>query len=306
MDRDLEPIRPTSQFPEANLITNSALSRTYDYLNDEVKVNVLTQLNGKVDQLLQYSRELANVDPITEEVTRPLEIYSNGIVFESMGEAGLKANDYNRTISLNMECVACLAQKIPKEWLHIALLVFLCHEASHIAQKIKDHQDVQRIKAVGREFGQKRMGELDLRSDFLATHTLSLFLTLRNRGTYNRKEYIRWFHQIWCYLCRAMLDAFPCSAREDKQQRVFGYLLMANLISDSYESNYPLEFEGELWPEWSASLDWLSIFSNSNPLIPGHSINPETMGQVLASISEGEYDVAAARIRELWRKIPRR
>ncbi|HEY9861307.1 MAG TPA: hypothetical protein V6D16_17540, partial [Candidatus Obscuribacterales bacterium] len=262
--------------------------------------------NAKVRQILKHSRKLSEIDPQTEEITKPLDHYSNGIIFEPLGDDGHLPNDSHRTISLNSKAIIQLTEKVPKQWLPISLLVFLCHEASHISQRVKYREDVQRMKGVGKDIGEKRMGELDLRSDFLAAHTLSLFFMLHDRKTYNRREYVKWFYEMWHKVCKAMLDAFPANPREDKQQRVFGYLLMSNLISDAYISNYPLEFEAELWPVWGDSLDWLSIYSSGNPLLSGSPVNPNLMEQILNNISTGEYDVAAAKIRKLWRQLPRR
>jgi hypothetical protein len=295
-----------SQPSEAIPVANPVFFRSYSRRDSKAGGELVNRLNAKVRQILKHAHKLAEIDPQTEEITKPLDHYSNGIIFEALEDDGHLPNDSNRTIILNSKAITQLTKKVPKQWLHISLLVFLCHEASHISQRVKYREDVQRMKGVGKDIGEKRMGELDLRSDFLAAHMLSLFFMLHDRKTYNRREYVKWFYEMWHKVCKAMLDAFPASQREDKQQRVFGYLLMSNLISDAYISNYPLEFEAELWPVWGDSLDWLSIYSSGNPLLSGSPVNPNLMEQILNNISTGEYDFAAAEIRELWRQLPRR
>ncbi|MBD2099118.1 hypothetical protein H6F90_29070 [Trichocoleus sp. FACHB-591] len=298
MVQDLEKVRLTSQYPETTPSADSAFCKSYSHHDDKV----LRKLKTNVCKIVKYASKLSKIDFQTEEVTKPLVHYSNGIIFEALGEAGHKPNDWNLTISLNLEVIERLIEQIPKQLLDKALLVFLCHESSHISQNLKRYEDVQRMKDVDLDLGRKRMGELDLRSDFLATHTLSCFFS---KSIYNT-AYIEEFYNIWTKVGRAMLNAFPCSKREDKQQRVFGYLLMSNLISDAYINDRPLGFNAELWPVWKPSLDWLSIYSNGKPFVAGSPIEPALMEKVLTNISAGEYDVAAAGIRELWDYLPRR
>lgn len=302
MVRDLERVRLTNQLPETAPSANPVFCRFYSRHNSKVDDKVLSKLNSNVRKIVQRAPKLSRIDIRTEEVTKPLVHYSNGIIFEPTGKAGHQADDQNLTISLNSEVIEHLVEQIPKELLDKALLVFLCHEASHISQNLKRYEDVQRMKDVDLNLGRKRMGELDLRSDFLAAHTLSCFFS---KSIYN-SAYIEEFYNIWTKVGRAMLDAFPCSRREDKQQRVFGYLLMSNLISDAYVNDRPLEFNAELWPVWKPSLDWLSIYSNGKPFVAGSPIEPTLMEQVLTNISTGKYDAAAAGVRELWCYLPRR
>lgn len=302
MVRDLEQVRPTSQFPETTPSDNPVFYRFYSRHNSKVDDKVLSKLNTNVRKIVKCASKLSKIDVQTEEVTKPLVHYSNGIIFEALGEAGHKPNDWNLTISLNLEVIERLIEQIPKQLLDKALLVFLCHEASHISQNLKHYEDVQQMKSVDPDSAKKRMGELDLRSDFLAAHTLSCFFS---KSVYN-DAYIEEFYNIWTKVCRVMLDAFPCSDEEHKQQRIFGYLLMFNLIRDAHISDYALEFKAELWPQWSSSRNQLSIYSNGRPLISGAPVSPIVLEQVLINISRGEYDVAATGIEELWRQLPRR
>jgi hypothetical protein len=271
-------------------------------------------LGEKLYLLREYAPKLSKIDLHTEKITKPLEHYENGIIFEHLESGSLRANGADRTLSLSLEIVIKMAGIIPKrfpsdspqQWLRMACLVFLLHEISHIAQKLVKYEDVQRMKEVDIGIGRERLGELDLRSDYLVVHTLSLFLMFHEEKAYNHRKYIRWFYNLWCGVCRSMLDVFPSNKRKDKQQRVFGYLLMSKLISDAHLSNYPLEFNGELWPVWNTSLDGLSIYSQGEPFVSGCKVDSAIMVQILEGISTGSYDNVLPEIDRLWRCLPRR
>lgn len=264
-------------------------------------------LDQKIRLLLKNAKKLLEVDCGTGEVTRPLEHYTEGITFTHLREGNYQIDGSRRVLIFDLETISQIAaSQITQEWLHIALAIFLLHEVTHISQRLGNYENVQLMKKVTKYKGRERVGELDLKNDFLAVHTLSLLLTLHSKKTYNRRIYIEWFYEIWYKVCRPMLDIFPPSGREDKQQRVFGHLLMSNLIRDAHISNYPLEFDGELWPVWNESLDWLSIYSDGEPLISGNPVDPNGMNLCLSHIRSGEYDVAAEEISKIWRQLPRR
>ena len=112
----------------------------------------------------------------------------------------------------------------------------LCHEVSHASQGLRHYKDVQRMKSVGESFGRARMGELDLRSHFRVANTLSYNFALETEKFPNQRAYIRYFYRIWCQVCRMLVESFPTNNqkninREDKQRRMFGYLLMSNLTT---------------------------------------------------------------------------
>lgn len=313
MVQDLKYVRQASLFSETVSTTDSACVTTHVSCDSQSElaqsVRLQNKLNQKVRLIQKYAHLLSCIDERTESITRALKHYSNGVGFESLGLGGssFRVSDSDRRINLNLEVATCIAQKVEEMWVNLALLVFLCHEASHISQGLGEYRDVQRIKEVDQEFGRQRMAEIDLRSDFLAVHTLSLVHTLHNnRGKNKRKDYEHWFYIICHKVCRPMLDIFPSGERKDKQQRVFGHLLMSNLIRDTYLSRRPLEFGDELWPVWSESLDRLSIYSDSRPLIAGAGIDPVIMKQILDCIADGQYDTASAGIEEIWRYLPRR
>lgn len=272
---------------------------------------VPSHLNQKVKQLLQRAEALELIDPITAKVLRPLQQYRGLILFKSFGTDGpsLKANDFNKTIFLNLDAVNLIKGCVDKDEVCFALMLFLCHEVSHISQGLKDYKDVQGMKKVDEESARDRMGELDLRSDFWAAHTLSLFYSLhQNFETYDQTKYIRWLHKIWCEICPKMLNAFPNSDRTDKQQRIFGFLLMSILIKRTYIRNNcrTLEFKSELWPCWSKDLEYLSIYSNGEPFIPpGSSVDKQLMLEILQLISSNNYDAAEAAIENLWKQVPK-
>lgn len=219
--------------------------------SQEAVVEVLMQsVNAKVQDCLRLSKILSKTDPRTESITEPLAHYRRGIVLESLGREGpsFRVDEVNRTIGLNRETVVELAKAVPKDLRVWAVLVFLLHEVAHDRQGFKHHKDVRRLKNTHESFGQELLGELDLRNDFLAVHTISLYGTLRQCGVNNRQKYVTWFYTIWDQVCGTMPNAFPARQRKDKQQRVFGFLLMSNLIRDAHLEKRPLEFEGEMWP----------------------------------------------------------
>jgi hypothetical protein len=277
-----------------------------EVLSSAVGEKVCRLVEQKLYLLQKYSRKLAQIDERVKNITKSFEDFPQGIEFEELNDRGFVPNDKNQRLIFNISTISCIAQKVPREWLHMAILVFLFHEVSHISQKVKFHEDVQRIKAVDRDYGRNRLMELDLSSDFLAVHTLSLLLTLHDKKEYNRKVYIEWFYKTWRKVCGQMLDVFSVGKRQDKQRRVFGALLMSNLIRDAYVSNYPLEFEAELIPKWSANLDKLSIYSEGCPLIANSCVDPRLMSQAIDYISTGEFDAAASFIAKIWRTLPRR
>lgn len=280
-----------------NCISSSASCDPYlDFLNSEIR------------DLLHYASRLANIDACTENITKPLRRYPRGIVFEDLGDRSHNPNRPDGTFSINSRVVDRFRQTIStKEIICFALLIYVFHEAAHSSQGLKDYEDVQRMKKVEQSIGRGRLGELDLRSDFWAARTLSLFMMLKYYGEYNDNRYIENFRHIWCEICGAMLKAFPVGDRKDKQQRVFGYLLMAKLTADAYEKP-PLRFCAELWPEWSPDLKWLSIYSNSYPSIHGEEVDSDVMTQVLTSITNGDFDKASHGIAKIWSQItkPRR
>jgi len=264
-------------------------------------------LNQKIHLLQKYEPKLLQIDSRITRITRPLEDASNGITFLSLGNSGFQVNDSDRMICFNLDVAMKLTKTVSSEWLHIALMLFMLHEISHISQGIKHHEDVKKLKEVNEDIGRERMGELDLRSDFLSIRSLSLLLMLHEEKVYKENKYIQWFYKISRHVSRQMLDVFPAGDRKDKQQRVFGCLLMSNLIRDAYtKPNVPLEFNAELWPVWSNDLDKISLYSDGEPWLPGCSIDPNLMKKILRDISERNYDKASSGIDELWSHLSRR
>jgi len=276
-------------------------------IQKHVGERVYRLLNQKVYLLLKYESKLSRIDSRITRITRPLEEASNGITFISLGDSGFKVNDSDRMICFNLDIAMKLTQTVSSEWLHLALMLFILHEISHISQGIKHHEDVKKLKEVNKDIGRERMGELDLRSDFLSIRSLSLLLMLHEEKVYKENKYIEWLYKISRNVSRKMLDVFPAGDRKDKQQRIFGWLLMSNLIRDAYTlPNVPLEFNAELWPVWSDALDKISLYSNGEPWLPGCSIDPNLMNKILRDISEGRYDEASSGIDKLWRHLSRR
>lgn len=318
-DRDGQTVEPGKSVnllvsrTHSRLILSSANSysnrRNFGYqTGPESMSETLQTLNAKVQSLIRMAPRLSKIDICIEEITAPLAHYSKEVILEPLGREGpsFRTNDANRTISLNRGTVLDLAKTVPKVYLVDALLIFLCHEVAHIAQGLKNYEDVQRFKRTSETLGRERVGELDLRSDFLAVHTLSLHSTLKQVGENNPQEYVKWFHKLWNRICIEMLNAFPAEQRIDKQQRVFGFLLMSNLTRDAHLKHCPLEFNREMWPVWNESLDCLSISSCGKIILPGSPVEPQLMKRIIQSISKRRYEVAAEGINQLWSSIPRR
>jgi len=110
-----------SQPSEAISAANPVFFRSYSRRDSKTEDESLNRLNAKVRQILKHSRRLSEIDPQTEEITKPLDHYSNGIIFEPLGDDGHLPNDSHRTISLNSKAVIQLTEKVPKQWLPISL-----------------------------------------------------------------------------------------------------------------------------------------------------------------------------------------
>ena len=274
-----------------------------DFVHNHVPA--LDKLDTKVQLLLSFSDRLMRMDEQSKEVLIPLSEYKNGVSFGHIGDAGIKWNEHSKKIILNFNVVRKISQLVDKEHLHLALMVYLCHEVSHLSQNIKSHNDVIRMKMTDLDDARDRVGELDLRSDFLAVHTISLLLTLHNKGENNQKVYVAWFHKIWNDLCRKMLATFSKVSRLDKKKRVFGHLLMSYLIREAYLKNKPLEFDAELWPVWSQNLDRLTLYSKGRVFNAGSPVDAVIMQEALEKIEFGEYSNAEALIGTLWNSFPR-
>ena len=294
---------------ESNLVSN----RQQSMLSLADACYVLAE---QIGLLKKNASKLSEIDSLTEKVTKPLETCCKAILFELIdnGSSLQHNNEINSLLSVNLSTVLkitkYISERVPQEALKntlgLALTTFLCHEISHVSQGIKHYESVRRMKSVDEIHGRKRLGELDLRSDFLAAHTLSYCLALKGKNFPSQDKYIKNLYTIWCTVCRLMIDVFPSCERVDKQQRVFGYLLMSNCIRHAYESDHPLEFKAELWPDWNSSLDKLAFYSGGNLIYPGSPVDPSVMHQVLDDISQGRYDRAGDGIEIIWKHYPRR
>jgi len=279
----------------------------FDCSAEEVDKRVHQAIEKTLHKLLKYREQLSKIDNRLERVIRPLEDYSNGITFKKMRDEGFQVQESERRIAFNQEVVNHLAERVPKELdfeeLPIALLMFILHEIIHVSQGMKHFDDVQCMKKVGKD-GLARLGELDLRSDFLAAKTLALVEVWHSKRGYNPSEYVSAFFKIWCRTGQKILRLFPAKDREHKQRRVFGYLLMSNQARKAFcRGASTLNFDAEMWPVWSESSDWLSIYSNGEPVIPGCSVDPEIMKQILMEIKEEKYNDAMGSVDKLVKPI---
>ncbi|MBW4692053.1 MAG: hypothetical protein KME27_09825 [Lyngbya sp. HA4199-MV5] len=269
-------------------------------------------LSQNILYVKQHAGYLLKHDQRLEAVTKPLTAYGQIILFESLGEAGMAPSD--SSISLNLNVIAKLAKHAlvqkelqPDQWLGLACTIFLFHEISHCSQRLICHEDVQAMKSVNLPSGRLIMAELDLLSDYLAAHALSIVSTLKaNDGVFNTKIYYEHLYIIWCQVCKGMLEVFSLKGerKKNKFRRAFGYLLMSNLISDTYLRSCPLGLSEELFPDWNKSLDRLSIRSGRQPWINGACVNPILMRQALNALSRGDLESASSGIRKIWQSLP--
>ena len=266
-------------------------------------------LSRKLYKLLQLAENLLVLDKRTEMVTRPLAEYSNGLVIRDLDEGSAYWNSAQRTITLDQNFVSKLISPKQKNYtegqVHIQILVALCHEACHYSQNISNYEDVQRMKSVDYDRWQERMGVLDLEADYVAAYTVSRLFCLIDSRNRNPQLHLVWFDKIWRTVCRSMLEAFSPPSRKGTHQRVFGYLLMSNLLKKHLISKLPLEFDAELWPDWSEDLTHFYVQTRGKPWIHGADVSPILMSQILDHLSVGKYDLASAQIESLWKTIPR-
>lgn len=270
-------------------------------------------LATEIYQLRKYASQLRRIDPRTESITRQFSAYPNGVIFEPLPvqEGNIRANDVDGTLSFNLETIVKLGDAVRgcpntaphQTWMRLACTVFVFHEASHLSQGLGKYRDIKRIKNV--DTASIRLGELDLRSDFIAAKTLSLLNILQSDEPNSQQEYIAWLHRIWCILGKALLQAFPAGKKRVKQQRVFGYLLMASIIHDAFSSDRALEFKAELWPEWNDSFTHLTIWSDGNLNI-SRAVDSDLLRRILDEISAGDYGAAFSDVRSLYGSLPRR
>lgn len=294
----------TTEIDEKTLVELSELE------GDKAALELFSE---NVASLQNYRKELSYLDSATEAVTHPLSLVNSAIVFESLGDAGMFFDTQGKSISLNLDVIAklnrfALQQKSMTfaEWLSIALTIFLLHEVSHHSQGLTDHADVQAMKGFHLQNANFHIAQMDLRSDYLAAHTLSCLKTLlSNQSIYNDSLYYENFYQIWCIVCKDMLRLFARKPekRKLKLQRMFGYMLMNVLTTEIYTCNSPLRFKDELFPMWPESKDKIFILSNGKPFIKGQPIESRMMKKALNTLTRGDYDEASMYIKKIWQSL---
>jgi hypothetical protein len=271
----------------------------------------IQHFSANVAYLKAYQARLTALDERIEGVIRPI-LDMTGIVIRDLDECGMAIN--LRTISLNLNVFCKLAafslhqtDIIPDEWLGMALTVYFLHEINHSSQGIARYEDVKAVKSVNQTSGKRLILELDLRSDYLAAHTLSVLMTLRKSPSYNIKIYEDSFYFVWCKVCRGMLETFSIrkTSRKDKVRRIFGYFLMAHVLRESYQHNSPIKLNGELLPDWDSKMTKLSIQSNRQPWIHGAPVDSTIMRKIHRLIWNEDYDQAENEISRIWRTLPK-
>jgi hypothetical protein len=271
-----------------------------------------------VGYLKVYHARFGKLDARTEDVFRPI-LDIQQIVISDIQDQGILVE--RKIAHLNLKIFIELANFALKNawqsaglephcWLSIALSVYFFHEITHSSQGIPKHEDVKAVKAVNQTSGKRLLVELDLRSDYLAAHTLSILETFQECGSHNFSTYDKWFNTVWCKVCRGMLESFSNlnsgnNSRKDKVRRVFGFLLMAHLFHESYSHRSPIRLNEELLPDWSPAMDRLSIESARQPWIRGEKVDPTLMKKIRRLIIQCKYDDAEEAIVTLWKGLPK-
>jgi hypothetical protein len=280
-------------------------------IQDVAVLKGFRNFSENVYHLKIYSDRFVKVDPQLEYVVRPLmDIKEIKIV--DLQDRGILVDRH--IASLNLDVILKLSEFASSqdemevsEWLSIAMTIYFLHEMVHSSQGIPRHEDVQAMKSVNQTSGRRMMVEFDLRSDYLAAHTLSILETFRQNEFYTIPGYEKNMYLIWCKVCRGMLQAFhkPISSRKDKLRRIFGYLLTAHVLCESYKGISPIALKGELLPEWSQNKDKITITSNHRPYVLGQSVCHISMKKILRLILRGDYDAAQDSIALLWKTLPK-
>jgi hypothetical protein len=281
-------------------------------------IGALNYFARNVSYLKVYHARFSRLDARTEDVVRPI-LDIQKIVISDIQDRGILVE--RKIAYLNLRVFIELANFAlknswesaglePHSWLSIALSIYFFHEITHSSQGIPKHEDVKAVKAVNQTSGKRLLVELDLRSDYLAAHTLSILETFQECGSHNFSTYDKWFNTVWCKVCRGMLESFSNlnsgnNSRKDKVRRVFGFLLMAHLFHESYSHRSPIRLNEELLPDWSPAMDRLSIESARQPWIRGEKVDPTLMKKIRRLIIQCKYDAAEEAIVALWKGLPK-
>ncbi len=269
----------------------------------------LKKFSGNIGYIKNNVGRFINYDPQIGGIVRVIEGDVSRIIIASINDKGIEIS--KKDCYLNLDVFLSLAEfahqsvDIPDEWLGMALSIYFFHEVNHASQGIARHEDVKAVKSINEAYGRKIITALDLRSDYLAAHTMAILSTLRC-GAFSRPLYKENFYKIWCHVCRGTLQAFPSKHRLRKGdiQRILGYLLMSHLIKDSSHKNSPLFIEGELLPDWCRDMTRINISMNQRPWISGLEVDPRNMQQAINSIRKGEYDQAEEEVGSILRCLP--
>lgn len=247
---------------------------------DELIVMELRQIGSQAE-------ELALLDKQTEKITNPIHSYCESISIAPIGESCFSLCRSQKKLTINQTFLEKVIQKSPLEQKGNAGLIFSLHEISHISQGFESFQDVKLIKLI---CGSSRMGYFDLQSDYLATHTLSLFRSINSKEGYRENTYLKYLYEFWCELGLSLLEVFPAKANIGKQKRTLGYAIMYHLIKRRYLGITDINLESELWPEWNDGLDSLIIFGKNGKIWSCcHPLPPNLMKNILNLISSCKY-----------------
>jgi hypothetical protein len=261
-----------------------------------------------VAKLTGYHSTLVRHDSRLNFVLKPLLNHSETIILEPLGHAGMRLD--NGKVTLNLERLMpfirqafCQTDMPPDQWIACAFSIYLLHEISHCSQGLGRYEDVKALSGVNQTQKRRTMAEFDIKSDFLAAYSLSLATTLdANAGVYNRDIYYENFYNIWMNVCGGMFDASlqvnpsldqakskPLKLAKNKLRRTFGYLLMACLVEEIYNSQSSLKsVEAEIMPDWNGELDTLSVTSGNRIIVPSAPVDPLLMRRIINAINRGD------------------
>ena len=264
---------------------------------------LIDHLNATRQKVLRYAEDLITIDSRTEDVIQPLFKYCGGFSLENLNKPCYKTCDSTQKLILNKKYIIRLTETVPLIHILDAVTLFTFHEVYHISQGFKYFDDVSKLKAI---VGTSKMGHFDLQSAFIAAHTVSLIRMLEQAQIYSTAIYIQNFYKFWCQIGGGLLNLFPASQNKVKQKRFFGFLLMAYLTHNAYWHKHSLEFNSELWPEWTDSLDQLVVFGKyGNIWLRPSVVDSQLMEKILSAITTGSYSTALYFTGELFSNLPR-
>jgi hypothetical protein len=254
--------------------------------------HITTVLNATHAELIRSQDPRLASAPELALYRRATSHYDRGFVLAELGEAGMLANPETRSISLNttsLDAVLKRRELITEEDRDIAATLFALHETFHIAQGIRDHAHVRRMKQIA---GQWIISFLDLQSTSYAANLLADLLGLNTLPHANGPSRSEIFQRLWIDLGHASLQSFPIYNNPAKCQLWVGRLMMSALLLNP--SLWPgWSTRDVLWPVWSINEDEIAVLSNNiEVIVPPTKVSRATLRVAVEHLCAG--DVAKA------------